>query len=503
MERHGIHYMERFNKLTDRINALNMANGLLYWDMATGAPKGGNESRAKFMGIVSAEAFALMVSDEMKSCLDELMEKENELDEITKGLYKKCKRVYDSFKKIPVDDIQAYGELTANAQNIWEQAKENSDFSMFATTLNEIIQFNIKFINYRGYEGHPYNTLLDDYEPGMTVDKLDTFFAKMKNTIVPLLRKVTESKKKIDTGFTTRFVSIDKQEKISEFLMKKLGYDLEHGMLKVSAHPFTIGFGRNDVRITTHYKENDFLSSFFSVMHETGHALYEQNKMAEIENTMLDDGISMGIHESQSRFYENVIGRSLEFWQSIYNEIMDILGDEFKDVTITQFYEAANEAKASLIRTEADELTYSLHIMIRYEIEKMLMEGKYNISDLPRLWNEKIKEYLGLIPENDSMGVLQDVHWSGGSFGYFPSYSLGNAYAAQLLAYMSKEMNVFELITADKINVITDWLKKHIHQYGALRSPAELIKQIAGEELNADYYVDYLTKKYTIIYELD
>lgn len=495
--------MEEFKKLTERINALSVANSMLHWDMATGAPKGGNASRAKFMGLIAAESFSLMISDEMKGYLEELEKNLGEQNDEMKALYREFKKVYESNKKIPAYEMQKYNELTANAQQLWEEAKESNNYSLFAPTLNELIQYNKRFIEYRGYEGHPYNTLLNDYEPGMTVEKLDEFFSKMKSTIVPLLKKVTESKKHIDTSFINRPVTKEKQEKISALLMRKLGYDLNRGMLKESAHPFTIGFGRNDVRITTNYHEDQFLSSFFSVIHETGHALYEQNVMEEIENTVLDSGISMGIHESQSRFYENIIGRSYEFWQNIYEEIMDILGDDFKDITIKQFYEASNEAKASLIRTEADELTYSLHIMIRYEIEKYMMGEEIDINELPRIWNEKVNEYLSLIPSSDTEGVLQDVHWSAGLYGYFPSYSLGNAYAAQLLTYMEKDMDVFGAIADGKVSDITKWLTEHIHKYGSLKTPSELIRQINGEELNADYYVEYLIKKYTKIYELN
>lgn len=494
--------MEGFKNLTERINALSRAGSLLNWDMATGAPKGGNPSRAKYIGIIAAEEFSLKISDEMKGYLDEIEKDKSRFDEEITALYRECKKAYDSNKKIPAHEMQKYQELIANAQQLWGEAKGCNDYSKFAPVLDEIIKYNKKFINYRGYNGHPYNTLLDDYEPGMTVEILDKFFEKLKASIVPLLKSVKESKKHIDTSFVNRPVSEDKQKQISEILMKRLGYDLNRGMLKVSEHPFTIGLCRNDVRITTRYHETQFLSSFFSVIHEAGHALYEQNVMEKIEDTLLDTGISMGIHESQSRFYENIIGRSFEFWQSIYNEIIDILGDDFKDVSAVQFYEAANEAKASLIRIEADELTYSLHIMLRYEMEKYMLSEEYDINELPRIWNDKTEEYLGLTPDNNAVGILQDIHWSAGLFGYFPSYSLGSAYAAQLLSYMGKDMDVFKAIKENRINDITRWLAANIHQYGSLKTPSELIRQINGEELNADYYINYLTKKYTKLYEL-
>lgn len=491
-----------FKSFCEKQRALHMACAMFSWDMSTGAPKGGNPSRAKTMSLLEAEAFSMSVSDEMKGYIDRLESEKDKLDDVTRAMLRICKRDYDSFRKIPVDEMRRYAELVANAGDVWEDAKKEDDYVKFAPVLDEIIQYQIKFVNYRGYEGHPYNTLLDDFEPGMTVDKLDVYFDKLKSKIVPLCKRIREEGKKIDCGFTSRPVSKEKQEKIADLLMEKTGYDLNRGMLKESEHPFTNGFGRNDVRITTNYHEDAFLSSFFSVVHECGHAIYEQNAMDEIEDTILDTGVSMGIHESQSRFYENIIGRSLAFWESIYDEIMAILGEGFKDVTAWQFYEAVNVSEPSLIRIEADELTYSLHIMVRYEIEKTLLTGAYDINDLPRLWNEKMREYLGITPPDNRSGVLQDVHWSGGMLGYFPSYSLGSAYAAQLLHYMQKDIDVFGCVRKGDLAPVTDWLKEKIHRFGSLKTPVELITAIAGEDLNADYYVDYLEEKYKKVYGL-
>ncbi len=492
-----------FKKYTDKFVALNMACGMFSWDMATGAPKGGNRARAVIMSVLAGEAFSLSISDEMKGYIDELEAHASELDEITSVMLKYCKKAYHSYRSIPVAEFMAYSELTSNSQNIWEEAKENNDFSFFKETLDKIIKYGIKFIGYRGYKVHPYNCLLDDYEEGLTVEQLDVFFSKMKQTIVPLLKRIQTEGKKPDTSFTTRYVSKEKQQKISELLLRKVGFDYNRGMLKESAHPFTMNFTRDDVRITTHYRENMFLSSFFSVLHEYGHSLYEQSKRDDIAGTMLDSGVSMGIHESQSRFFENIIGRSLEFWQNIYDELMEILGDDFRDITPEMFCSAVNVAEPSLIRTEADELTYSLHIMIRYEIEKMLISGEYNIDELPVLWNKKYEEYLGITPGSDAEGILQDVHWSGGMIGYFPSYSLGNAYAAQIYSFMQKDLDVLGLVRKGDFGPIKDWLKEKIHQYGSLKTPDEIITAISGEKLNADYYVKYLEDKYTKVYGLN
>jgi carboxypeptidase Taq len=488
-----------FKNYTDKMYSLQMAVEMFNWDMETGSPKGGISAIAKYMGILSSEAFGMSISDEMNVFITELQKNENKLDDITLAMLRMCKRDFESSKKIPKEEMRKYIELIANSGEIWKKAKMENNYNMYAKTLDEIIKYKIKFIDYRGFKEHPYNTLLDDYEPGMTVEKLDIFFGKLKETIVPLLKRINNSTVKLDDSYMKQHVSKETQEKISHVLMEKIGYDLNRGMLKQSTHPFSTGFGKNDCRITTDYIENDMLASFYSVMHEAGHAIYEQNKMDEIANTILDIGVSTGIHESQSRFFENVIGRSYEFLESIYTKIMGLVGENLKDVTLQKLYESVS---LTPIRIYADELTYALHVMVRYEMEKDIISGNYDINDLPKIWNEKMEEYLGIIPENDTMGILQDIHWSQGDFGYFPSYALGNAYSAQLLSYMQKDINVIECIKNDDIVTITKWLTKNIHKYGAIKTPIELIKNISGEELNVDYLIKYLEDKYTKLYNL-
>jgi len=487
-------------ELTDRIFLLSCGATMLSFDAVTGAPKGGSAVRGRAEAYIAAEAFKIAVSDEMRAAIEELEALEN-LDAITAAAVRQARREYDSRCKIPVHIMREFSELTTEANHVWEDAKVANDFKAFAPYLARIIDYNKTFIDYRGYTGVPYNTLLDDYELGMTTDKLDIFFGTLKNTIVPLLKRITEAEQ-IDDSFVTRYVPKDKQKAISELLMNKLGYDRNRGQLRESAHPFTTGFGSAETRITTHYYDQSFFYSMYSVIHETGHALYELGKMPEIASTMLDDGVSMGVHESQSRFYENVIGRSRAFWELIYDELIAILGDEWKGIPVESFYRAANKAEPSFIRTEADELTYSLHIMVRYEIEKAIFAGGVSVDELPELWNAKYKEYLGITPPTDTVGVLQDTHWSGGSFGYFPSYSLGNAYAAQILNTMNKEIDLEALIRADKISEITTWLGEKIHKFGKIKPPAQLFTDFTGEDLNAEHYVKYLNNKFEGLYNL-
>lgn len=270
-----------------------------------------------------------------------------------------------------------------------------------------------------------------------------------------------------------------------------------------SVHPFCTSFNPGDVRITTRFDPNDFSSALFSCIHEAGHAMYEQNIDPRLLGTTLCDGTSMGIHESQSRYWENMVGRSLPFWQHFYGDLQKAFPNQFAGVSVEQFYRAINQVTPSFIRTEADELTYNLHVMIRYEIEKGLINQTIEVGDLPTIWNEKMKEYLGIVPESDKVGVLQDVHWSGGSFGYFPTYSLGNVYAAQFAHVMQEQISGYnDLIASGQFEPIRQWLKENIHQYGKMKSPGEIVKAITGEGTNATYLMNYLEKKYSEIYKL-
>ncbi|MDR1065883.1 MAG: carboxypeptidase M32 [Clostridiales bacterium] len=493
---------EQFIKYLDEKLALARAVELMGWDAATGAPKGGASSRSKTRGVIAAKEFAMTTSDDMARFLDALGGRADELDTLTLGLYKRCKKEYDALVKIPVDEYEKYARLTGEAEAVWENAKRNDDFAAFAPFLSEIITYNRRFIEYRGFSEHPYDTLLDDFEPGVTVRFLDAHFESVKASIAPLIRDVTRASTRYRSDFVNYKVSEAAQRKIALVLTDKLGYDMNRGLLRESEHPFTCSFGKNDARVTTHYYENNFFASFYSVIHEVGHAIYEQNKSDDIADTFMDDGASMGIHESQSRFYENIIGRSESFWKCVYGDIADLLGGQFKGVSAKDLYIASNLVKPGPIRIEADELTYPLHILIRYEMEKEALARDIDVNSLPGLWNEKYEAYLGVVPKNDAEGILQDVHWSDGSFGYFPSYSLGNAYAAQLFYAMRRDIDVFVLIEQGEISAVNGWLRDKIHKFGALKTPSELIEDATGEPPDVKHYIDYLTEKFTKLYSL-
>ena len=491
--------IERFNEIIREKKLIDVAISALHWDLETQAPKKGQELLSDVVGYLSSKSYKVVTSDEMILLIEELKKKKEELTEIEVKTLEEVGKDIEKLMKIPVLEYREYNELTAKGQGIWAEAREKNDFSLFSETLANIVEFQRRFIKYRGYEGHPYNTILDDYEPGMTVEKLDEFFGYLRKELVPFIKKIKEKGKSVDGTFLKKDFPEDKQMEFSKFIAEYIGFDFERGIISESAHPFTLNYDKNDVRITTRYIRNMLSSSVFGTIHEGGHAIYEQGIGNDIAGGILGEGTSMGIHESQSRFYENILGRSRAFWKPIYRELQDKF-ETLKEVDIDGFYRGINKSEASLIRVEADELTYSLHIMVRYEIEKALIGGEIEVKELPRVWNEKMKEYLGIEPSSDREGVLQDVHWSAGLMGYFPSYALGNVYASQIHASMKKDIDVDAALENKELYKIKEWLNQKIHRFGKLKKPEELIMDITGEGLNAKYFVDYLKEKYGNIY---
>jgi len=364
-----------------------------------------------------------------------------------------------------------------------------------------MIYYIKKFHKYADLGDDVYSVKLDDYEEGYDIAKYDEFFDYIKENLVPFVLEVL-SKPEIDDLFIhDRLYDIDKQRLFVNYLLKVFNFDLDRGLLQESIHPFTGGTHCNDVRLTVRYLEDFLPSSIFAGIHELGHAIYEQQVSDDLIETNLGSGASPGIHESQSRFYENIIGRNFEFWKLHYPKLKEIFEEELKDINVEKFYRAINKVKASLIRVEADELTYPLHILIRYEIEKLICNTDISVDELPKIWNDLHKKYLGVTPTNDEEGILQDIHWSWGMFGYFPTYALGSAIAAQI--YYSLDINLDQAIANNDISSINEYLKKRLHIYGSTKTPAELIKLVTGEEFDPKYYVKYLKEKYSKIYKLN
>ncbi|MBM7647943.1 carboxypeptidase Taq [Bacillus ectoiniformans] len=495
---------KNFLEYIKKMQAYKEALHLIFWDLRTGAPKKGSQQRLEVIGVLSEELFQMSVSEEMAAYIATLSAKHQQLAPPIQKLLEETKKEYERSKKIPAREYREYTMLQSQSELIWEEAREKDDFELLRPYLEKIVDFKRKFISYWGYNEHKYNTLLDIYEPGMTVSVADAVFEELKDAILPLVDQIKNKSLPFDTGFLHKPFPKEKQRELSVELLRKLEYDFEAGRLDETVHPFAIGLNPGDVRITTRYDEMDFRTALFGTIHECGHAIYEQNIAEELIGTPLCQGASMGIHESQSLFYENIIARSRAFWKDNYERLQAYSSGQFDGILPEQFYQAINESKPSFIRIEADELTYCLHIIIRYEIEKSLIEGEIEVKDLPELWNKKYESYLGITPDSYTNGVLQDVHWAGGDFGYFPSYAFGYMYAAQFHQAMRKELPNFDLLVEKgDYSPIKQWLTEHIHQFGKMKTPLELIRDATGEELKAQYLIDYLTEKYNNIYQLN
>ncbi|MBE5784388.1 MAG: carboxypeptidase M32 [Clostridiales bacterium] len=494
--------VKRFKAHLAKMHAYSHAMGVLYYDSETAMPKGGVEGLGATIGVMSEESYRLSTAPELKEMLRTLNENKDALDMVTRREAEEMAEELSRMEKIPMEEFVAYQVAQNEAGNVWRQAKVNNDFAAFAPHLEKLIGYQRKFAGYIHPEMKAYDALLDQYEKGLTMETLDAYFKNVREKLVPLIHAIAERGRKIDTSFLDKEFAVEKQKQLSDHIMKVMCIDRSFCAIGETEHPFTTNFNKRDVRITTHYYPESLLSSFYSVVHEGGHATYELNTGDDLFGSPLGGGASMGIHESQSRFFENIIGRSREFIGLVYPKLMELFPEELKGVTEEMLYLAANRSEPSLIRTEADELTYSLHIMVRYELEKQLIGGTLTVKELPEKWNALYKEYLGVDVPDDSRGVLQDTHWSGGMFGYFPSYSIGSAYASQIYDAMMKEMDVPALVKEGKLQPVIDWLTEKIYRFGCLKKPGELIENACGAAFDPGYYTDYLKEKYSAIYGL-
>ena len=488
-------------KLQQTQAAYDHALGVLYLDATTVAPSDTWEGRGKTMEIMSQITYDLLANPENGELLSYLEANLDALDAQTKREVEVVRKNYDQLHRIPAQEYVDYSVLMNDAQNVWQKAKNEDDFDAFAPYLEKIVDYNRKFAGYYNAEMEPYDALLNEYEEGLNTATLDAFFAQLRQTIVPLIEKIRAAEQ-IDDSFLYKTYPVEIQRKFSDYLMEVMGMDRSHCGIAETEHPYTTNFNNKDVRITTHYYENNLVSSMFSVIHEGGHALYELGADDCYNYTALSGGVSMGIHESQSRFYENILGRSEAFVHAIFPKAKELFPEQLADVDEKQFYRAINKAEPSLIRTEADELTYSLHIMVRYEIEKQLIAGTLAVRDVPGEWKRLYREYLGVEVPNDAKGCLQDSHWSGGAIGYFPSYALGSAYGPQMMKKMEAEIgDIWVDVAKGDISKVTAWLKENIHRHASFVKPGELFERVCGK-FDAKFYTDYLTEKYTRLYDL-
>ena len=481
--------------------AYNHALGVLYLDATTAAPSDTWEGRGKTMEIMSRITYDLETKPENGELLTYLESHLGELDDQTRREVEVMRKGYDQIHRIPGEEYVAYSVLVNDAEAVWEKAKNENDFAAFAPYLEKIVDYNRKFAGYYNPQMAPYDALLNEYEEGLNTVTLDAFFAQLRQTIVPLIEKI-QAVPQIEDGFLFKHYPVEIQRKFSDYLMEVMGMDRSHCGIAETEHPYTTNFNNKDVRITTHYYEDNLVSSMFSVIHEGGHALYELGADDKYNYTALSGGVSMGIHESQSRFYENIVGRSRAFVNAIFPRVKEFFPEQLEGVDAEMFYRAINKAQPSLIRTEADELTYCLHIMVRYEIEKQLIGGSLTIADVPAEWNRLYKQYLGVDVPSDKEGCLQDSHWAGGMLGYFPSYALGSAYGPQMLKVMEEELgDIWTDVANGDLSKVTAWLKENIHRHASFVKPGQLFERVCGK-FDAKYYTDYLTKKYTELYNL-
>ncbi len=482
---------------------LSSATALLHWDLETKMPPRAAAARGAEIALLAGLIHEKFVSPEFEALVTGLMAEAEagKLSEEDARIVRETFRDFSREKKLPKAFVEELARVTSEAHYVWVEARKKADFAHFLPMLSRIIALKRKEADLIGYKDSPYDALLDGFEKGSTIKKLSPMFDELKQFLAPFIKKLMQAPTQPRPELLNGRFDQEKQGAFGLAVVKKMGYDLDAGRIDESAHPFTIGLHPLDVRITTHFHD-DNLSSLSSTVHEAGHALYDQGLDARYFGTPLGEALSLGIHESQSRLWENIIGKGLPFWKYWYPRLQETFPKPFAAIALEDFYRAKNAVQLSLIRIEADEVTYNLHIVIRFEIEKALIEGSLAPEQLPNVWNEKVKQYLGITVPNDAVGVLQDVHWSQGMFGYFPTYTLGNLYSAQFYATAKRDLPRLEdEIAKGEYGHLLDWLRKNIHRHGRRYDQDELVKRVTGEALTARYFIDYLKAKYEAIYK--
>jgi len=488
-----------FNKYLQyqrKINAYNLAFSTINFDAQTVAPKAGFKLRGEALEMLWGDFYDLSTSKEYINIVEELYKNRETLEPEQKRMIELSHKDLLEVIKLPKEIYTKWAKLCNDSYAIWHEAKNKSDYSMFEKIFEEVIKLKKQKTLFLTSKENMYEFLLDTYEPGMNTKDFDIFFNEFKTEITPLITNL-KNKPKIKDDFLYLNYDISKQKEFTAFLMEYLGADKEHFYCGETEHPFSNQITIDDVRLCTKYTENNFIDNIFSVIHELGHSFFQAYINPKFAFTPIETCISMGLHESQSRLLENYIGRTRSFWVPLYPKLQELFPSQLKNIGLDEFINAVNIAKPSLVRTEADELTYTMHVIVRYEVEKEIFGNEnLNVKDLPSFWNSKYNQYLGVLPQNDKEGILQDVHWSDGSFGYFPTYSLGSAFAAQFFNKMKKDLDVDKELSSGNFNTIKEWLKTNIYQFGALYPAKELLKKVTGEDFNSQYYIKYLKEKY-------
>lgn len=494
---------ERLVGLQRQLKLLSGASSLLGWDQETYMPSKGTELRADQLALIAGIWHERFVGGELGALLEKCERTEDSLDDAARVNLRETRRAYDRATKLSKELVEEIAKTTSLAQEAWAKARKANDFSAFAPWLEKVLVLKRRVAAAIGRKGqNAYDVLLDEYEPDETTEGLTALFDELEAGVVPLLKRIVASKRKPRSEILVRRYPREKQEAFGRRVAGDMGFDFDAGRLDVSAHPFCSGIVPTDVRITTRYDENDLTGALFGIMHEAGHGLYEQGLDARWLGTPLAEACSTGVHESQSRLWENQVGRSRPFWSHYFPELKKTFADSLRDVNLDDFVFAVNEVKPSLIRTEADEVTYNLHVLLRFQVERDLLSMKLAVSDLPRFWNEKMEELLGITPPTDADGCLQDIHWSLGAFAYFPTYTLGNVYAAQLFAKARAELDLDRKLAKGELRPLREWLLEKVHRRGMFLRPRALIEDVTGKAPSVADFVKYLETKYGELYDL-
>jgi carboxypeptidase Taq len=493
---------QKYTELIQSIADINYAAALLGWDQETYMPVKGADHRARQLSTLAGLAHEKSTAEELGHILEELII-DPSLNEVQKNNIKHSLHNYRKSKKYNHKFVTTLSRTISEAVSIWQKAKSEANFKAFAPYLERLVELKKQECELLGYKDHPYDALLDEFEPGLLTKDVETLFQDVRTNLVPFVYEIMQRPLADDRILKQYFPKSD-QFQLSEHLLRAVGYDFESGRQDISLHPFTVHFGAADVRVTTRIDENDLADMLTGTIHEGGHGLYEQGLPLHAYGLPEGEAVSLGIHESQSRLWENNVGRSRLFWKGMFPVLQNYFPDQFKHSTPDDVFRALNNIRPSLIRVNADELTYHFHIMVRFETEKALLEGSLQVKEIPEFWNSRIKNYLGLNVRDDASGCLQDVHWSHGSFGYFPTYSIGSFYAAQFYTAAVKQVDgLEEQIEAGKFSSLREWLKASIHVHGRLYTARELCERITGEPLNFRHFMDYTRKKYGALYAIE
>lgn len=500
-------YVQLVERVQD-VGRLRSVGALLDWDQEVMMPAGGVGARAECFALLEALAHERLVSDETRRLLEGAEAgrdlESNDGDFAAKTILRETRRSFDRATKLPTELVKEIAHTSSLAKEAWARARAASQFASFAPLLAKLLDLKRQVADRIGYETEPYDALMDEFEPGATAASVEPIFAELRKATVDLLNRVRNARTRPDPTVLERHFPRERQETLSRKMAEAIGFDFTAGRADVSTHPFctTIG-GPGDVRITTRYMDNFLPAALFGTLHECGHALYEQGLPKEHAFTPMADAASLGIHESQSRMWENMVGLSRPFWVHHYPAVQALFAESLGDVSLDQFYGAINTVRPSFIRVEADELTYNLHIILRFELERAMIRGDVGVSDIPAAWNERFTKMFGITPSKDAEGCLQDIHWSMGAFGYFPTYTLGNLYAAQFFEQAGRDIpDLQERIAANDHAPLLHWLRDRIHQHGKRYRPGELVERVTGKPLSIGPFVGYLTRKLEGVYAL-